>query len=315
MDIRRLEIFCRVVELKSFTRAADAVLLSQPTVSEHIRLLEEALGEKLLDRLGRQVLPTPAGDILYRYARRITQLRDEALQTLADYRGNLAGHLVVGASTIPGAYILPALIERFKTQNPSIRLTLKISGTCIITRELVNGDIELAIIGAPSKNQDLECRDIFSDELVLAVYPGHPLASRPSITLDELSGQPFLLREEGSGTRTVMSEALRDHGLDLAKLDIVAEMGSSEAVRQGIKARLGISILSTLAIREDLDNGALIKVAIEGVRMVRPLYLVQRKNRQLPPLALCFLDYLMNHSQDRSSYSASCHNICRIRPP
>ncbi len=298
MDIRRLEIFCRVVELKSFTRAADAVLLSQPTVSEHIRLLEEALGEKLLDRLGRQVLPTPAGDILYRYAKNITKLRDEALQALADYRGNLAGHLVVGASTIPGAYILPTLIERFKAQNPSIRLTLKISGTGIISRELLNGGIELAIIGAPSKNQDLECRDIFSDELVLAVYPEHPLASRPSITLDELSGQPFLLREEGSGTRTVMSEALRDHGLDLAKLDIVAEMGSSEAVRQGIKARLGISILSTLAIREDLNNGALVKVSIEGIRMVRPLYLVQRKNRQLPPLALCFLDYLMNHSQD-----------------
>lgn len=297
MDIKRLEIFCRVVELKSFTRASEVVLLSQPTVSEHIRLLEEALDEKLLDRLGRQVLPTPAGEILYQYARRITQLRDEALQALTDYRGNLAGHLIVGASTIPGAYILPSLIERFKAQSPSIRLTLKISGTGDICRALINGGVELAVIGAPSTSPELECRKIFSDELILAVYPEHPLATRSSVPLQELLGQPFLLREEGSGTRTVMSETLRENGLDPAKLDIVAEMGSTEAVRQGIKARLGISILSTLAIREDLDCRALIKVPIENLRMIRPLYLVQRKNRQLTPLALRFLDSLINHHQ------------------
>jgi len=297
VDIRRLEIFCRVVELKSFTRAADAVLLSQPTVSEHIRLLEEALGEKLLDRLGRQVLPTPAGDILYRYARQITQLRDEALQALADYSGNPSGRLLIGASTIPGAYILPTLIERFKTLNPATQLTLKISGTGTICQELANGEIELAIIGAPSKDQGLECRDIFSDELVLAVYPEHPLASRGSITLDELSAVPFLLREEGSGTRSVTFETLRDRGFDPSKLDVVAEMGSTEAIRQGIKARLGISILSTLAIREDLQNGTLVRIPIHDVRMVRPLYLVQRKNRQLTPLALAFLDFLIKKDQ------------------
>jgi len=297
VDIRRLEIFCRVVELKSFTRAANAVFLSQPTVSEHIRLLEEALGEKLLDRLGRQALPTPAGSILYRYARRITHLRDEALQTLADYRGTLQGHLLVGASTIPGAYILPALIERFKSLNPSIRLTLKISGTGIIHRELIDGGIELAIIGAPSKNQDLDGRELFSDELVLAVPAGHPLDGRSSIELDEMAKYPFLLREEGSGTRTVMSEVLRNHGFDPARLDVVAEMGSTEAIRQGIKAHLGISILSTLAIGDDLRSGALVKIPIAGIRMIRPLYLAQRKNRQLTPLALAFLDFLLENNR------------------
>jgi DNA-binding transcriptional LysR family regulator len=296
VDIRRLEIFCRVVELKSFTRAADAVLLSQPTVSEHVRLLEDALGEKLLDRLGRQVLPTPAGLILYRYARRIIQLRDEAVQAMADYRGKPAGRLIIGASTIPGAYILPPLIERFKQLHPAIQLTLKIAGSGAISHELVSGNVELAIIGTSSKEQELECRDIFTDDLVLAVPSGHPLAARGAIELDELDQYPFLLREEGSGTRSVMNDILRYHGFDPARLKPVAEMGSTEAIRQGIKSRLGISILSILAIGEELQNGTLVQVPINGVLLTRPLYLVQRKNRQLSPLALSFLDFLMKHN-------------------
>lgn len=301
MDIRRLEIFCRVVELKSFTRAANEVLLSQPTVSEHIRLLEEALEEKLLDRLGRQVLPTPAGEILYRHARRIIQLRDEALQAIADYRGAATGRLLVGASTIPGAYILPARIERFKELHPAIQLTLKIAGSGSIRRELLEGEVELAIIGAPSHDPQLECRDIFADELVLTVHPNHPFAGREAVGLDELDGPAFLLREEDSGTRAVMNESLRYHGFDPERFNVVAEMGSTEAIRQGIKARLGISILSNLAIREDLQNGSLVKVPLAGIRITRPFYLVQRKNRRLTPLALGFLDFLLAHNApDRS---------------
>ncbi len=296
MDIRRLEIFCRVVELKSFTRAAEACLLSQPTVSEHIRQLEESLDEKLLDRLGRQALPTPAGDILYRYARQIILLRDEAVQAMENHKGITSGTLTIGASTIPGAYILPALIEAFKAQNPSIRLTLKISGTRAIIEALAQGHIELAIIGAKSKNQDLECRDIFSDELVLAVHPQHPFAHKGSVSVQELEGQPFLLREEGSGTRIAMTESLGYHKFDLSRLDVVAEMGSTEAVRQSIKAGLGISFLSSLAVREDIKNGTLAQVDIEGIKILRPLYLVQRKGRQLTPLALSFLEFFMAHN-------------------
>ncbi len=296
MDIRRLEIFCRVVELKSFTRAAEACLLSQPTVSEHIRQLEETLDEKLLDRLGRQALPTPAGEILYRYARRIIQLRDEAMQAMENHKGIVSGTLTIGASTIPGAYILPPLIEAFKAQNPSIRLSLKISGTGGISEALAQGHIELAIIGAKSKNPQLECREACSDELVLTVPPQHPLARRGSISIDELEGQSFLMREEGSGTRIAMSEALSARNFDLSRLDVVAEMGSTEAVRQSIKAGLGISILSSLAVQEDIRNGTLAQVGIEGIRILRPLYLVQRRSRQLTPLALSFLDFFTAHT-------------------
>jgi len=292
MDIRRLEVFCKVVELKSFTRAADAVLLSQPSVSEHVRSLEETLGVKLLDRLGREVLPTGAGRILHRYARRIIQLRDEAEQAIDQFRGTLSGHLPLGASTIPGAYLLPARIEAFREKFPGIRTTLKIAGTARIVDEILRGDLELGVVGARPRDPRLEARQISSDELVLAVYPGHPWAKRGAVAPEELAGQNFILREPGSGTRSVMTDALKERGIDPAALTVVAEVGSTEAVRQSIKARLGVSILSLRAVAEDIERGTLVRVPVEGLELVRPFYLVQRKGREPSPLALAFLEHL-----------------------
>jgi len=292
VDIRRLEVFCRVVELKSFTRAAEAVLLTQPTVSENIRLLEETVGEKLLDRLGREALPTPAGQILYEYARRIIQLRDQALQALLQHRGELSGVLALGASTIPGAYILPQLIESFRQSCPQVQLNLRIADTAGVAAALLDGELELGVIGARWKDQRLESDQAFADELVLAVAADHPWAGRRSVRLEQLEDQPFILREQGSGSRMVMNQSLREQGFDPERLRVVAEMGSSEAVRQGVKLRLGISILSSLAVAEDVQRGVLATVPLEGVRIQRPFYLVRRRGRQLSPLAHAFYDHL-----------------------
>jgi DNA-binding transcriptional LysR family regulator len=156
MDLHRLEVFCRIVELKSFTRAAETVHLSQPTVSEHIRTLEETAGVKLLDRLGREVIPTQAGQILYRYAQQLLQLRREAVQALHQYRGRLAGHLYLGASTIPGTYILPSLIGTFKAIYPDIQITLRIANSRLTAQEVLNGDLELGVVGAQWHEPGLE---------------------------------------------------------------------------------------------------------------------------------------------------------------
>jgi len=292
LDIRRLEVFCRVLELRSFTRAAEAVLLTQPTVSENIRLLEETVGERLLDRLGREVLPTPAGRILYSYARRIIQLRDEAMQAMQQYRGELTGTLALGASTIPGAYILPPLIESFRLHHPAIQLQLRIADTTAVVEELLHDRLELGLIGARLKEQRFDCDEMFADELVLTLYPGHPWVGRTSVRPQELESEPVILREQGSGTRLVMSQALREQGVDVARLLVVAEMGSSEAVRQGIKSRLGISILSSLAVAEDVQRGDLLTIPVEGMRIRRPFFLIRRKGRQLSPLALAFYEHL-----------------------
>jgi DNA-binding transcriptional LysR family regulator len=305
MDIHRLEVFCKVVDLQSFTKAAEASFLTQPTVSEHIRALEEALDEKLVDRLGREILPTPAGKILYRYARNIIALRDEAIQALDRYKGKLSGHLLIGASTIPGTYILPEIIGAFKVQYPAIQVTLMISGSGEVIDRIRDGILEIGMVGAKWSDRRVVLEEAFSDELVLTVYPEHPWARRESIGLDELEGEPFIMREKGSGTRMVMHQVLEANGFDPGRLNGMAEMGSTEAVRQGIKAKIGVSILSSQAVSEDIQRGTLVSVELEGVSFQRPFYLVQRKKRQLSPLGTAFLGYLHAVAAERNRKPAS----------
>jgi DNA-binding transcriptional LysR family regulator len=292
VDIRRLEVFCKVVDLGSFTRAAEAALLSQPSVSEHIRTLEEHYNEKLIDRLGRRAQPTHAGKILYQYARRIIQLKDEADQAIKQFQGNLSGKLAVGASTIPGAYLLPSLIEGFKSNYSSIELMLKISGTTAVVEEILKGTLELGLIGTMWKDQRVECEEMFSDELVLTVHPDHPWAQRSSVYPGELLDTPFILREPGSGTRIEMTQGLKRAGVEPSHFQVVAEVGSNEAVRQGVRSRIGVAILSSLSVAEDVERGSLVTVPIEGLTMPRSFYLVQRRNRQLSPLATAFYNHL-----------------------
>lgn len=298
MDMRRLEVFCKVVELRSFTKAAEALSLSQPTVSEHIRTLEETLNERLIDRLGREVLPTPAGKLFYQYARNIVQLRDEAVQALDRFKGNLSGALVLGASTIPGTYVLPKFIGTFKAAHPAIQITLRISDTAQIGGEVLDGTVEAGVIGSKWSDRRVVTTKIFSDELVLTVPPGHPWARLGIIEAEDLIQETFILREQGSGTRMFMKQRLEESGFDVSRITVAAEMGSTGAVRQGIKAGIGVSILSYQAVEEDIQYGHLAKVEIRGVRFVRPLYLAQRKNRQSSPLCAAFLDHL--RAGDRS---------------
>jgi len=291
VDLRRLEVFCRVVDLKSFTKAAAAARLSQPSVSDHIRLLEEEVGEKLLDRLGRETLPTPAGKILYRYAARMLKLRDEVKQSLSEFRGHLSGTLIIGASTIPGTYLLPRITESFQLQHPDVRIKLQVGGTEKIAEDVRVGHVELGMVGARWKDPRLTFRETSGDELVLAVPPGHPWARRRSVRADELGDIPLIIREEGSGTLQVMTEALAARGLDLEKLRVVAEFGSTEAIRQGIKHGLGASILSSLAVHEDHERGALRIIPMAGGRILRSFYLIRRKSREATPLAQAFWDH------------------------
>jgi DNA-binding transcriptional LysR family regulator len=156
------------------------------------------------------------------------------------------------------------------------------------------------MVGARWSDRRVVLTEAFSDELVLAVYRDHPWAARKSIRLEELEGEPFIMREKGSGTRMVMHQILEANGFDPAHLNGVAEMGSTEAVRQGIKARIGISILSARAVDEDIQRGTLVALEMEGVRFLRPFYLVQRKNRQISPLGTAFLGYLQTVAAERN---------------
>ncbi|MFO7830804.1 MAG: selenium metabolism-associated LysR family transcriptional regulator [Desulfuromonadaceae bacterium] len=288
MDIRRLEIFCAVVDKGSFTRAADAVFISQPSVSENIRILEQQLGEKLVDRLGRQAHPTHAGKILYKYARKMIQIQNDAKQAISSYQGNLTGLMSVGASTVPGAFLLPGLLQSFKQLYPQAQLQLLISGSARVVDDVLNGTLELGLVGSKPRDQRLVHERVFNDELQLVVHPDHPFASRKEVNAGELLDVPFVMREYGSGTRTEMSAALKDAELDAGQLRVIADVGSNEAVREAVKSGIGVAILSALAVRDDIGRNKLAAVGINGVKMPRSFYLIHRSGRQHSPLAAAF---------------------------
>jgi DNA-binding transcriptional LysR family regulator len=296
MDLRRLEVFCKVYELKSFSRAAEASLLSQPTVSEHIRYLEDRLEVRLFDRLGREVAPTRAGELLYGYARRILSLTQEASRSLELYRGKMSGSIALGGSTIPGQYILPVLIGSFKSRYEGIRIKLVIADTREVADMVLDGSLEIGVVGARIKNSKLVFAELFDDELVLAVPADHPWAARPGIQIEELSEVPFIMREPGSGTRMATLNRLEDAGFDPESLQVMAEMGSTGAVRQAIRSGVGVSILSRRAIADDIRFGLLRPVPVANLTLTRHFYLVTHRGRSLSPLAQAFVDFLKeNH--------------------
>ncbi|MBW1982454.1 MAG: LysR family transcriptional regulator [Deltaproteobacteria bacterium] len=297
MDLHKLEIFCKVLELKSFSKAAEACLRSQPTVSEHIRYLENLLAVRLFDRSGREVTATAAGEILYTYARKMLNVKRQAERALQLHRGKMAGTLEVGGSTIPGQYVLPAIIGRFKKQYAEIRIKLLIDDTMKISQLVLDGTVELGVVGARVNNGKLVFKKLFEDEMVLAVPPGHAWEGQTSVKLEQLTAAPFILREPGSGTRIMTVKLLEDAGFAPQQLQVIAEMGSTDATRQGIKAGVGVSILSKMAIRDDVRFGLIAQVPIRGLDLRRSFYLVTHKRRSLSPLGQAFVDFLFEIPQ------------------
>lgn len=292
MDLHQIEIFCTLVRLKSFSKAADALYLTQPTVSGHIKNLETELGTRLLDRLGRRIIPTEAGDVLYRYGVRLLSLRDEARQEIDNVSGTVTGRLNIGGSTIPGAYVLPSYIRAFKKKYPSSSIRLLIEDTEKIASAVLDGDLCLGVVGAKTADPRLETHVFLKDELVVAAPSDHPWSNKKSITIDDLRTEPFIIREEGSGTRRIMEQRLQQAGMTPHELNIVAVMGSSDAVRQAVRAGLGVSILSIRAIRDDIEAGRIAALRIKGVQIERNFYIILLKGRSRSRLCSEFLDFL-----------------------
>jgi len=292
MDLKVLDAFCRIVELKSFSRAAEAVSLAQPTVSAHIKALEAEAGLPLFNRAGRSVTPTRAGELFYGYARRILAIRDEARRALGEHKGGLAGHLTIAGSSIPVAYLLPERVAAFKRQHPAITLTLAAGDSRSVVRGVMDGRYEIGAVGARFEEGRLAYERFAADELVLAVPAAHPWATRASVRPAELARTPLIVRERGSGTRKVMEAALAARGLDPASLAVSMEVASNEAVRQAVKAGAGLAVISRRAIADDIRYGQLAALRVQGVRLTRDFYLVTHTRRARSPLAEAFLAFL-----------------------
>ncbi len=292
MDLWQLKIFCKVIELQNFSKAGEAVHLSQPTVSTHIKELEAHFDTKLVDRLARQALPTKAGRLLYDYAHQLIALQEATEAAMAEFSGQIKGRLIIGGSTIPSGYLLPQIIGKFAKIYPDVRIALTVADTSEIITKVLAGHIELGIVGARTGDKQLKQKALTDDQLCLVVPKGHRWARRKKISVDALLAEPFIVREQGSGTLKSLELLLQKKNLGIPDLNIVAEMGSTEAVRQAIKNGVGISVLSTIAVAEDLHGGLIHTLSLEGVEFKRNFYLTTHKYRSLSPLCRAFIDFL-----------------------
>ncbi len=301
VSLRQLDIFCRVAEMGSFSKAAASIYLSQPTVSEHVATLEKLLGARLFDRVGRKVELTSAGQLYYKYARRIIDLRSEAQQAIDSFLGLVHGSLLIGASTIPGTYILPKIVGSFARKYPSIQTSIVAADSGEIIEQLAERKLEIGFVGKKPRGKIFSVREIAGDRLLVAVPPGHKWKAKKTVSLEELRREPFLLREQGSGTRSAFEEALAKKGVSLGRdFNVVAVLGSTEAIKEAIREGLGVSVISDLAVGGDCERCKLKTLRIKGISIEREFYRVYLKHHSLAPAAEAFLAHLGEVGKERS---------------
>jgi DNA-binding transcriptional LysR family regulator len=298
IEFRHLETFCRVADLKSFTKAADDLFLTQPTVSGHILSLEQFLSLRLFDRASREVRLTKSGEVFQEYASKILSLRKDLLNALSEFSQGIRGELSLGTSTIPGEYLLPRLIGDFKREHPSFVISLKIADTKEVIQFVLQDHVEFGIIGARLNHPSLHYEKFEEDEIVVVAPTGHPLTRNKKVTLDQLLKEPWIIREEGSGTRIAVEKALRRKGKSLKQFNVVMEMGSTSSVKEGVKAKLGLAFISGRATEGEVRQGSLSRIDVEGFEPIsRQIYIVTHRRRTLSPMGTEFLRFLKSKKE------------------
>jgi len=293
LDLRKLELFYWVAELKSFSLAADHLSLRQPTVSAHVRELEEKLGGKILNRVGGGVTPTALGQVLLEQAKALLGLKRETLAALDHFHGRVRGELLIGGSNIPGEYILPRKLGAFIKKYPEVKPILRIGDSAGIVETVLDGEVELGFVGFKGEDRRLSFQKIWRDEMVLTVPKGHPWARHKSVDVSVLAKEGFISREGGSGTWRSIRNLLSRKGQEPEKLlRVIMELGSTEAVKEALIAGLGISILSRTSIQREIRDGLLKEVAIRGLKLERDFFLLFHRRRPLSPVSQAFIHFL-----------------------
>lgn len=292
MNYRHLEAFVAVADHGSFTRAAEAMFLTQPTVSGQIREFEEELGLALFHRESRAVTVTEAGALLLPVAREALSVRTHLLEVAAQYRGVLVGCLEIHASTVPGEHLLPSVLARFKRAYPGIQVRLSVHDSGEVFSLLEEGAISLGVVGEVRHLEWLECAPLWSDRIEL--YAACPFSVEEPFTMDSLKRIALVFREAGSATQRTVDAALKAAGISRPDLTAVAEIGSSAAVKEAIKAGVGAGFLSSLVVDSEQRLGLLRPIRIEGLAPIRrSFFAVRNGRRKLSPAEQAFWETLL----------------------
>lgn len=298
MDIRKIEAFSKVYEHSSFSKAGKALYLSQPTISAHVASLEQELEVQLFDRIGRSVVPTKAGDVLYSHAQKIFEASELAISELRKLQDRITGKLDIGGSTIPANYIMPEILAKFWKQYPEVVMDLRIGDSEDIVTQVRDNALMLGVVGAVFESSDLHYEKIATDSLVL-VMTADLYARYRGLEVEELlRALPWVLREDGSGTRVAMAKSLATFGIDIHSLRGVIIVRNAGAMAKCLSAGMGASITSAITVREELASGALVAVDLPGLLLNRSFHVVYNRKRSLFPAALKLIDFLKNNAQN-----------------
>jgi len=297
MDFRQIEAFVYVVRFRSFSKAADAIYLTQPTVSSHIGTLEKELGLKLIDRSGKEIEPTSAGKIFYEYASNLINIRDNAVFTLNKFSKKVEGKVEIAASTVPAEYLLPKLMLGFRNLYNNINFSVDQFDSNQVVNALLEKKYELGMVGTVIENSKLEYHKLAEDKLVLAVPCNKKFSTINPVTLsfEAIRDENFIYRESGSGTRLEFEKIFMKHGISPSSIRIAAQFNSIDAIKQAVSQGLGVSIMSYVSIEDYVNFGRIKAFDIEDFDLKRAFYIVTHKKRPLSPVNSVFLKYVMDY--------------------
>jgi DNA-binding transcriptional LysR family regulator len=287
-----LDTFSRAAELSSFTAAGKSLGMTQAAVSQRIHTLESELGIALFDRRGGRVFLTDAGQRLYTHAQQILDLHRKARQEVTGKKTPISGDLLVAASSIPGEHLLPAILSIFRRQHPDVRVRVKVTDSVNVMGQVEKGQVHVGLVGRQIENSKLEFKDFATDEMVVIAPPNHRWRKSKRIPFKRFRKEPLILRETGSGSRWCFEQALTRSGHSFDELEIALELGSNEAIKEAVLRGMGVSVLSTHAVRKELKAKQLHGIKVTELVLERKLFIATDKRRVLPAPARIFLHFL-----------------------
>ena len=300
MSDRRLQVFHSVARHLSFTKAAEALHMTQPAVTFQVRQLEEQFNTRLFDRTHNRISLTEAGDRVYHYAKQIFELYSRMEGEVRELTGGVSGVVILGASTTIAEYMLPSLLGAFKRKFPDVVIRLQVSNTEGIVAMVEDNAIDLGVVEGSVHNKSLAAEVFRIDKLVAVLPPEHVLAGSDSVAVADVLKYPFISREEGSGTREVTFDYLRGAGLEPADLTLVMELGSPESIKGAIEAGMGISILSRSTIAKELRLGTLTGVELDPP-LERPFFFIHQKQKFRVRAIEELLDFTRTYCRDEDA--------------
>jgi len=288
MDLHQLFVFTKVVEHKSFSKAAEDIFLSQSTVSSHIRALEKMLGVKLFDRVGRESILTSHGERLYSWALKLLLLKDQAMLDLKGGMMELRGMVRIAASSVPGQFLLPKMVKQFREQYPEVIFHINQSSSRHVGEKVLNGSVDIGILGQKFEDDKLRYIPLLKEKLVLVT--SNQMELTEPVNIQDISDYPFVMRNSDSGTNALLEKFLKKNNIARDQLNIISYIEDGQSLLQFVIQGVGISIISEIAAREYSSNKLIKIYDINGFDDERYFYLVYNINKTQSLLSKLFID-------------------------